>query len=304
MKILKSNHFNSATIFITGILFFLFAACNERINDPDINNDGPKVTPVGEKNYFEIVTWNIRWFPDKGTKTINLVKDIIRDIDVDMIAVQEIASISAFNTLLDSLDGWQGVLSPDQYSNTLYQKTGIIYKSDLISLSSVHPIFTNDRTPFPRPPLMAYVEIKDANGVQYDFSIIVLHLKAFDGQEERDRRREAIVKLDDFISTEINNGADPDFIVIGDWNDRVSDSEATNVFLPLLDKPEQYAFLTQDLSTFIDHIMITGDSFYEFGEGDMEPLDIRKQIATYSSDVSDHLPVMARFKGFTISPSK
>ncbi|KAA3616951.1 MAG: hypothetical protein D8M58_04870 [Calditrichaeota bacterium] len=292
-------------IFIT-VLFITvsFYSCNDRVNSSDTDDSGPVVNPIGKKNYFEIATWNIEWFPKSNSKTINLVKDIIRDLDLDMIAVQEISDVASFNTLSDSLDGWKGILSTDQYSSNSYQKTGILYKSDFISISSVHNIFENDSYPFPRPPLSAFVEIKDINGTQYDFSIIVLHLKAFSDESSEQRRREAIIKLEDFVSQEINNGADADFIVLGDWNDRVSDTGSNNVFLPFLDKNNQYSFVTDKFTTAIDHIMITNNSQAEFGDGETEMLDLRKELSNYSSDVSDHLPVMARFKGFTISTTK
>lgn len=306
MKFKIMNKISAWRVVFTGLLIIgFFFSCNSRINDPVNENNDPIVKPVGLKNYFEIATWNIEFFPKNGTKTINLVKDIIRDLDIDMIAVQEIASISSFNILLDSLDGWKGILSADEYSNGSYQKTGILYKSDFISVSSVHNIFLNDPDPFPRPPLSAFVEIKDVNGKQYDFSIIVLHLKAFGDDPSEERRRKAIVKLEDFISKEIENGADPDFIVIGDWNDRVSDTGSNNVFLPFLDNPGQYFFITDTLKTAIDHILITSDSWGEFGDGEIERLDQLTQLGfNYDELVSDHLPIMARFKGFNISTSK
>ncbi len=303
MKFRIPNRTNLQSTLLAGLIIIaFFSSCTIR-DGSDTETNEPIVTPIGNKNYFEIATWNIEWFPKNNAKTVNLVKDIIRDIDIDLIAVQEIASIKSFNTLVDSLPGWKGVLSNDQYSNGTYQKTGILYKSDFISISSVYNIFENDSYPFPRPPLSAYVEIKDINGVQYNFSVIILHLKAFSGDSNEQRRKEAILKLEDFISNEIDNGADADFIVLGDWNDRVSDAENDNVFLPFLDKPDQYSLITENFTTLIDHILITSGSLDEYGSGETEVLDLQKQLYNYSSDVSDHLPVMARFKGFTISIS-
>ena len=72
---------------------------------------------------------------------IDIRDTIIKDLDIDLIGVQEIASVRSFNELLNQLDGWQGVLSNDTYGNGNYQKTAILYKTDFISISAVKNIF-------------------------------------------------------------------------------------------------------------------------------------------------------------------
>jgi len=281
------------------------------------NVPGPKeetfdIPAYGKDDAFEIATWNIQYFP-KLNKTLNLVKGIIKDIDVDMVAVQEIASVSDFNKLLSDMPGWDGELSSDTYSNGTYQKTGILYKSEFISVSSVRNIFNDDGDAFPRPPFAAYVEIKDNDTTRYDFNIIVLHLKASgfgDELENIRRRRDACQKLESYISQEIDGGADPDFIILGDWNDELTDV-TDNVFLPFLDQDSLYAFVTQNLheasypsyNSLIDHILISADSFEEFNFGDVSALKIEEDMPDYAKDVSDHRPVVVRFNGITINVS-
>jgi len=246
-----------------------------------------------------------------GTQTIKDVAQIIKDLDIDLIGVQEIASVRSFNEMLDRLPGWQGVLSSDTYGNGNYQKTGILYKTNFISVSAVKNIFENDGYAFPRPPLEAYVEVKDLEGVKFNFNIIVLHLKASGGSENEARRKEAVKDLTQFINNEIEQGVDPDFVVLGDWNDVLTDPESTNVFLPMLNEPQLFVFLTLGLNnqfsyisntfkSLIDHIMITADAKTEYGQGECKVLYLDQQYISYPNNVSDHRPVMARFNGFQL----
>ncbi len=294
-------------------LIFILNACVEQINEPPDNdnntNDSVLVKTVGQSGTFEIMTWNIENFPQMGATTVNHVKTLIRNLDVDLIGVQEIGSISSFNSLLDSLSGWNGVLSSDTYG-TWYQKTGFLFKSDLISLSNVHNIFegNEDWYAFPRPPLAAYVQIKDGSGTKFDFNLIVLHLKAYGDEKSRLRRQAACEDLKEYIDDEIAAGADPDFIVLGDWNDNVNDSYDSNVFNVFLDDLDHYRFLTKDLggqfsyinSSLIDHILITQDVNAEFGQGTTHVLYLDDEFRPYPIEISDHRPVVAVFEGIKI----
>ncbi len=291
------------------LLILLSTACNLRVNESD--KDDPVIDP-SENEDFEMLTWNIENFPKEGFTTINSVKNIIRDLNVDLIAVQEIADVNSFEQLLDSLQGWNGFLSNDQYSSGSYQKTGILYKSSFINIpaSSVKNIFTDNGYAFPRPPLTAYVEITDLDSIKYDFQIIVVHLKALGGQDNEDRRRAACEQLEDYVKMQISSGADPDIIILGDWNDELDDPTDENVFETFLKLQNNYRFLTQSLNqvsyisqnfnSLIDHILITGDSFKEYGNGQTSVQYLDSQYSGYVSNVSDHRPVLATFKGFKI----
>ena len=309
---------NFKTILIALTAGLLLLSCAQPVTDPgDKTVNDTLSAPVlvqkeGGDNTFDIMAWNIENFPKAGSTTINNVKTIIRNLDVDLIAVEEIGSVNSFNLLVDSLKGWQGVLSGDTYGSW-YQKTGFLYKTDIISLSNVKNIFNgqDDKNAFPRPPLAGYVKIKKGNLVLFDFNIVVLHLKARGDQESEDRRRAACVDLKNFIDSEIASGADPDFIVLGDWNDQITDPPASNVFKPFLDNPDDFHFLTADISrqysyisntykSLIDHIMITKDTRQEYGQGTTQVLYLDSEFGAYQSQVSDHRPVLSIFKGFTL----
>jgi len=301
------------------VLFLILLTCNDRITDPRIENNEPDsilVNAYGIEDRFEIATWNLLNYPTAGNTTIDKLAVLIDNLDIDMIAVQEVGSISAFDSLLSKLPGWNGRLSPDVYSPGNYQKTGIIYKSGFISVSKNISLTINDTTEngswaFPRPPLSAFVQVKDKNRTIYEFNLIVLHMKAYGDPESEARRALACELLHNYINAEISGGSDPDFIILGDWNDELDDPESSNVFLPFLNDSSNYLFLTNQIvdevsyisssfQSMIDHILITKDSFEEFGTGEISVLYLDEEYQSYTQYISDHRPVMAVFKGIRL----
>ena len=298
--------------------FFLFLSCNERITTPPVSGDDDNtvlVSTYGQEDRFEIATWNLENFPKDGKTTVNSLGIVIENLDIDLFAVEEISNTSMFDSLVSKLPGWKGVLTDYSYSNGTYQKTGFLYKSGFISLSNIKSLsidaYTEYGDAFPRPPFSAYVQVKDLNGTPFDFNLIVIHLKAYSGIENEVRRRLACELLEDYINTEINNGADPDFIVLGDWNDSITDDPESNVFTVFLDQPQNYTFLTQSLGdqysyideryrSLIDHILITNDVLGEYQGGITEVLYLDEEYAPYPMEISDHRPVMAAFNGFSL----
>lgn len=302
--------------------FLLWLSCSEQTTDPKIEQDeldSILVSTYGETDRFEIATWNIENFPQHGMTTTRALSILIQNMDIDLIAVQEVTNISAFDSLLVKLPGWSGKLSSDTYSGGSYQKTGILYKSSFISLSGITSLSINDTTKygdlaFPRPPLTAYVEIRDKSGIVFDFNVIVLHMKAYSDSFSESRRKLACQLLHDYIDTEIENEADPDFIVLGDWNDQLEDPRASNIFLPFLDDTQNYTFLTNSITdqdsyifapyqNLIDHILITRDCRYEYSTGETSVLYLDDEYSDYTNIISDHRPVLAKFNGYVLDLS-
>jgi endonuclease/exonuclease/phosphatase family metal-dependent hydrolase len=261
----------------------------------------------GQDNTLEITTWNIENFPLADRLTIDLVADIIRDLDIDVFAVQEIGDTSAFRDLIEALDGYQGLYSPDSYG-TWYQKTGVIYKEDMVTVSEPRQLYCSNSYAFPRPPIEVDVVARH-NGRTFDFRLIVLHLKAMGGSSNLDRRRRASQLLRQYLDSETATAAEKDFILAGDWNDEIDDPQDQNSFLDLLDT-DDYVFLTWPLvddprsasypgyPSLIDHILISEDALDEYSGGTVETLRLEEEVPGYADRVSDHRPVMVKFPVF------
>lgn len=264
-------------------------------------------TPVGSDSTIDALTWNIEWFPKNGMTTVNEVEQIISDLNVDFIGVQEISSVDTFNILLSQLPGWSGILSSHEYSSSSYQKVGLIYKEEVVTVHSYQLLFEDDWYAFPRPP-MEFTISSEEGGRAFDFKLIVVHLKAFDGEDNEARRRAAIDSLKNYIDEQVLLYDEKDFILLGDFNDHIEDPPEDNVFTSMLDDTANYTFLTEPLAgiygsyigynepNLIDHVIITDDALDEYGEnGSTEVLYLDNQNSNYEDDVSDHRPVFSKF---------
>ena len=57
----------------------------------------------GIDHTLEVATWNIENFPKYGQNTIDYVSQIIRKLDIDIIAFQEITDTVLFKQMLNNL---------------------------------------------------------------------------------------------------------------------------------------------------------------------------------------------------------
>lgn len=268
----------------------------------------PGVLPVlGTDTTFELLTWNIQNFPRRGDSTVLLLQMLLSRMDVDLLCIQEIADTLGFRNLVAGLAGYQGVYSRDDYGG-FYQKTGVIYKTDLVTVRDVHQIFWGNDS-FPRPPLEMTV-CAHHNGDTFDFRLLVLHLKAGAGASDRARRAGACRLLKRYLDTELGRGGEADFIVAGDWNDELDDPPEENVFLPFLEDTLHYRFLTRELAgderngslvnapVLFDHILVSADALAEYRGGNTAVVRLDERLVDYERLISDHRPVMARFPVF------
>jgi len=270
--------------------------------------DRINVDPFGTESTLDIVSWNIEQFP-KSDSTIGDVKEIIRDLDADIYAIQEIRDSDAFFRLLDSLPDYDGRVGFGA-TNSFPLWPGIIYKKSIVTLQSESYIFSGEFN-FPRAPYVVEL-LAEKDGNQIDFTMMVLHLKAQGDDSSEDRRRGAIVSMEQYISNQIANGGDPDYVLIGDWNDELEDPQNDNVFLPFLNSPSEYVFLTEPFAgsqteytfiggsfrSLIDHIMITSSIDNTFSSHVTQILKIDEAFTNYEPEVSDHRPVAVRLPVF------
>ncbi len=295
-------------VFILCFLIVILPGCKTNTEVEETDDPIHSLEKVGREDSLELVTWNMHNFPDNGTLSIDSYKLIIENLDVDLYAVQEIADTVSFDNLMDSLSGYDGLYSDDTYSSG-YQKTGIIYKTDLISVLSSEQIYIDKEYEFPRPP-MVFKLMVSMNGYSNDFYLIVVHLKAYQGVEELDRRRGAVRLLKEYMDSGISSNEEKDYIIAGDWNDELTDPESDNCFTLLLNDPGSYKFLTNEIAddpvyssypswgSLIDHILISEALFDEYNGGSTTTLLIDSRISGYFENVSDHRPVISFFPVF------
>ena len=281
------------------IIFSLsFSGCNKGSDPPvkipetiDLLNVTDCII-TGETPTFDIATWNLENFP-LGSKTVDNVVAIIKAMDVDLVAVQEITSTSSFEELTGKLEGWSAT---ELTSGGL--KYGYLYKENVVTITeSAMTIYNNDHSAFPRPPQV--ITAKHQNNLEVTF--INIHLKARGGQENEDRRRAASALLKEFIDTEHSTD---NVIVLGDFNDLIiEDNPDDNVFKNFIDDASNYKFVDIGIAadknqgwsypswpSHLDHMLITNELFDN--EADVFTLSLDDCDSDYESIVSDHRPLI------------
>lgn len=137
----------------------------------NISSCMPKVGP----STLEVMTWNIKKFP-ANHKTLCQVSSIIKSLNTDVIAVQEIDSIEAFEALIAETEGWSGI----HYNVRGGIEMGYLYKnSEIVTFTDLDIIFPDNRSEFPREPAVA--QFTHIAGMEV--ILINIHLKCCDDGE-------------------------------------------------------------------------------------------------------------------------
>ena len=259
----------------------------------------------GTDQTFEVVTWNIEHFPKNLGVTVEYTAQIIRGLDADIYALQEIESNSYFEDVIEMLNNddnentWDGYrASTSSYSVNL----AYIYKSSQLQVNSIYEIYQDDWYAFPRNPLV--LEFTFSGN---DLIMINNHLKAGGDSEDEARRLDACQKLDLYIS---DNFSENEVILLGDLNDDITELESSNVFWAFINEPLEYVFTDMAIAegsqfywsypfwpSHLDHILITNELFDEFelDNSDIQTLMIDtildNGLNEYDDNISDHRPV-------------
>jgi len=91
----------------------------------------------GTDSTFEILTWNIEWFPKNGQTTVDYVTAIIQALDVDVLAIQEVDNTDMFDQMLDNLADYEGY-----YESAWFAGLAYIYKTDVVEINEIYEIYT------------------------------------------------------------------------------------------------------------------------------------------------------------------
>ncbi|MDX1628046.1 MAG: endonuclease/exonuclease/phosphatase family protein [Fulvivirga sp.] len=290
---------------LLSLIILTFASCEDKADDP-VNQVDENPDPNGcvfsgiEEDFLdcvsptsadqlEVITWNIRQFPLDGNSTMEAVERIIYNTDVDVIALQEIVSITDFNTVADNLEGWEAQvvnISSDLNMGYMYKTCEIESLSTPTALNIIEP----------RPTVTT--TIKHINGLEVE--LFTLHLKCCGGTENFERRATASENLKQYIDTNLPGKP---VIVLGDFNDHIGEGSPFTNFIA---DAENYLFtdmsIAQDESaswsypsypSHIDHILISDELFDNIET--TKVITIEDCVWGYSFEVSDHRPVMAVF---------
>ena len=291
-------------IMIIGTLLLLvFNSCAENKNIITSANS----IQLGTESTLDVITWNIENFPKQNGSTVDYLADLILLLDVDIIALQEIGDDDYFNQLVDQLNGWSGFRTGGSWG------LAYIYKSEII-INRIEEIQSLNNYNLTRTPLLMELKWGDEN-----VYIINNHYKCCGNgtieneyDDEEYRRLQSCILTKTYIESNLD---DKNVILVGDFNDELSDPEVANVFINFIDDPENYLFVDKNIATgsstnwsypswpsHLDHILITNELFDEFAntESGVETIRVEEKLdegwSEYENYISDHRPVGLRLK--------
>ena len=290
-----------SALFILSMSIFTYASAQDL---DDLN--------FGTDETFEVMTWNIEWFPKNDQITVDYVTQIIQALDIDILAIQEVDDTDIFDQMLNGLPEYTGYLESAWFAGLAY-----IYKMDVIEINDIYEIYITSPywSAFPRSPM-----VMDLNFMGENLFIINNHFKCCgdgimdldDLGDEETRRYTASNLLKEYIDTNLPN---ENVIVLGDLNDILTDAVANNVFQMIINDTENYLFADMEIAegssadwsypwwpSHIDHILITNELFDEFvnSSSTVQTIKIDEYMEggfdDYYENISDHRPVALKLE--------
>jgi len=259
----------------------------------------------GTDSTFEVVSWNIEWFPKNGQATADSVKTIIQSLAADVYALQEIDDTTLLKQVVSTIPGYECYFKSSYYGGLAY-----VYNTNTVQINAKYEIYTTQPywNAFPRSPQVLELTFNNE-----EYVIIDNHLKCCgdgiidtnDSSDEENRRLIAINLLKTYMDSILPNDR---VIVVGDWNDILTDPTANNVFNSLLNTPD-YWFVDFPIAlgssanfsyptwpSHLDHILISDELYDVFSRPNSIVSCIRiddymSSWNAYDNNISDHRPV-------------
>jgi deoxyribonuclease-1-like protein len=236
-----------------------------------------------------LMTWNVRILSDNSRDDLEL--DVIASLleKADFAALQEVRDSRVLDRLMERLEGWDYVISLP-VGRGVKEFYAFLYRTDVFALLGAPYTYRDEEDLFIREPFVAHFR-----SGSFDFSIVTIHSVYGDSKEER--RKEAAL-LDDVIRfVDHQNGDEDDVILTGDFN-LPGDDKAWEMDPHVYLVPPTVKTTISDASSY-DNIWI-GPATIELSRGvEVFPFDellYDNDDRTASREVSDHRPVLVRFR--------
>lgn len=266
---------------------------------------------------FKFSTWNTEWLscaindPSDDNLQINNVVAVLKAMNSDIIALQEVGTSSTYatiDTLVRRLGAeWAGEIIPSSIGNC-YQNQGVIYKKAKVKLVSAS-LLTDGGSSYDwssgRFPVFYEVNLLVGGNV-VPVSFINIHAKAMDDPTSYNRRKNASQGLKALLDGSMYNTKR--VVLLGDFNDYLTGTQcssclpAESPYKNFMDDTQQYKCLTPSLydpvynSPLIDNIIISNELVADY----IQNSTTREVLATlgvlnYAATTSDHTPISASF---------
>jgi len=302
---------NRLSAILVILLTLILVSCgeNQKLTPPIVEDTG---LLFGSVNTLDVVTWNLKTFP-LTSNTITLLSEVIPQMQVEVIAFQEIMDYAQFQALANMIPYYDAYV----YNATSSYRLAYLVDNRSITVKDAYTIYDGSSNPFPRPPYILQLGFADR-----EYYIINNHFKALgdnvidptDDWDEERRRLLASTLLQEYIAEQLSEER---VIMLGDLNDQIQEPETTNVFMPFLSRPQEYTFTTMPIAlnptpntvsypsynSILDHILISDELFTDFAATGNLCRVIRVEnhvggLSQYYSTISDHRPVGLRIQAY------
>jgi len=275
-----------------------------------LNAQSLKDLHFGTDSTFEVVSWNIEWFPKNGQVTADSVKTIIQSLAADVYALQEIDDTTLLKQVVSTIPGYSCYFKSTYYGGLAY-----VYNTNTVQVNEKYEIYTSQPfwNTFPRSPQVLELTFNNE-----DYVIINNHFKCCgdgtlntnDPNDEEMRRLSAVTLLKQYIDSLF---IDERVIIVGDLNDILTDPTANNVFNSFLNDSD-YLFVDFSIAlgsssnfsypswpSHLDHILISNELFADFSKPNSWLSRIRiddymSSWNAYDNNISDHRPIGLRLQ--------
>ncbi len=288
MYIRVKNIYRNAMLIIVGCIVLCIVGCST-------------------SNRLTVGTFNIEWLgdgnndkKDRSEEDYKAVADVIREMEADIIGVEEVENIEAINRVLKYLPGYSAYI--DTHGRA--QNVGLIYSS------AVNVKVEGEYSPVAivsgrnRPGLVAHC--RKGN---FDWIMMVVHLKStsrYDSTEKlreesyaiRSQQAERIVHWADSIR---KNSKEQDIIVVGDFNDFPLRKKNPTLLPMLVDSSMTFLTLNMNSCKYenmksIDQIFVSNSAKKRFFTGSERMVNFHSALPKKQAEnISDHCPVTVQF---------
>ncbi len=287
------------------LIIFLWVSCTQ---------DNSKIKPivvstpsVFNKEYLTIGTFNLEWLGDghrdrkeRDSSDYAHIAEVIKEIDADIIGLQEIENKKALKILLNHLPEYQYVMGTTGGP----QKLAIIYKKN-IAIASYGDYFPLMVTPH-KTKAGLWIYVKAGN---FDFHLLNVHLKSsshWDNSSDL-RTRSYLMRvaqaraITNWADSILANSDEEDIIIVGDFNDYPKNRKKKTL-APITDD-YNLIFLTDEMRSCkyyhhytIDQIVISDTTSLRFVNNSEFMFNVDNAFSKYDVEgISDHCPVIAKF---------
>lgn len=279
---------------------------------------------TGTEQDVDIGAWNIEWFSNRFENKLDRVATVIADFNLDIWALIESSPEAAEKLVVRLKEKYGldfGFAHSEPGAGTEKQSTSMIWNTATIRrleadwddeiktwLEVRSQDFSDDMLEavhgkvFDRHPGLFRFQ---AVGTDFDFFAVPLHLKA---KDEGALRREMASKiLAAAVAKMVKNGADQDWILLGDLNAEIASTNFAPlgkhglVALSAEDEGNQtFTYLKSPHKSMIDHVYVSPTLAKRHGPDAFFVVAADKAYPNYIKEISDHRPIVTRL---TLGPA-